>query len=208
MNAVVVNHPLVKHKINMLRRKNISTKEFEEISVELTSLLVCEATRDLPLEKKEIACWSGKIKVDFIAGKKFVIIPILRAGLGMTEGVKRIVPVAKTGYLGLYRSHENFQAIQYYQKLPNEMQRRISFILDPMLATGNTITKAIDIVKDKDCKDIRVISFVAASEGLDQVESKHPDVKIFIAAKDEELNRNKYIIPGLGDAGDRMFGVK
>jgi uracil phosphoribosyltransferase len=208
MSAILVTHPLVTHKINMLRKKNISTKEFEEISVELTSLLIYEATRDLPLETKEISCWSGKVRLDFIAGKKFTIIPILRAGLGMIEGVKRIVPVAKTGYIGIYRSHENFEAIQYYQKMPNSMEKRIAFILDPMLATGNTMVKAIDIVKEKNCKDIRVISFVVASEGLNQIKERHPDIKIFFAAKDEKLNGNKYIIPGLGDAGDRMFGVK
>jgi uracil phosphoribosyltransferase len=207
MSVNIVEHPLVTHKINMLRRKNISTKEFNEISVELATLLMYEATRDLPLEEKEISSWKGKIKVKFIAGKKFVMIPIIRAGLGLMEGVKRIVPVAKTGFIGLYRNHENFEAIQYFEKIKG-IENRIAFILDPMLATGNTLVKTINALKEKGCKDIRAICFVAASEGIAQIEEKHPDVKVFIAAKDKILDENKYIIPGLGDAGDRMFGVK
>lgn len=204
----VSEHPLVRHKINMLRRIKLSTKEFQEITKELTALLMYEATRDLSLKKRRIKYWLGYGNFDYLAGNKFVIIPILRAGIGMAEGALQIIPGLREGFIGLYRDHQTLVAIQYYKSLPNKMNERIAFVLDPMLATGNTLVAAVDIIKDSGCKDIRVICFVAAPEGLRQLTEKHRDLKIYTAAVDERLNDVGYIIPGLGDAGDRMFGVK
>jgi uracil phosphoribosyltransferase len=208
MSIYVSEHPLVKHKVNMLRRINLSTKEFQEISKELTTLLMYEATRDLSLKKRRIKYWLGYGSFYFLAGKKFVIISILRAGIGMVEGALQIIPGLREGFVGLYRDHQTLEAIQYYKSLPNRMNERIAFVLDSMLATGNTLVAAVDIIKDVGCRDIRIICFVAAPEGLKQLTEKHPDLKIYTATIDERLNDIGYIVPGLGDAGDRMFGVK
>lgn len=209
MNGIYVSeHPLVIHKINMLRRINLRTKEFQEISKELTSLLMYEATRDLLLKKKRIKYWLGYGSFHFLAGKKFVIVPILRAGIGMAEGALQIIPGLRTGFIGIYREHKTLKAIRYYVNLPNKMNERIAFVLDPMLATGNSLVAAVNIIKDSGCKDIRVICFVAAPEGIKQLTKEHPDVKIYVATVDERLNNIGYIVPGLGDAGDRMSGVK
>ena len=204
----LIRHPLVVHKVNMLRKINLSTKEFSENSKELTSLLLYEATKNLPLERKKIKNWLGDYEFEFLAGKKLAIVPILRAGLGMVEGVLQIIPTAKVGFIGLYRDHKTLEAIEYYAKLPNKMEKRIAFILDPMLATGNTLSAAIELVKKSGCKDIRALCFVAAPEGVKKIESKYPDIEVYLAAIDEKLNDTGYIVPGLGDAGDRMFGVK
>ena len=207
VNIHVSEHPLVKHKINMLRRVNLSTKEFQEISKELTALLMYEATRDLSLRKRRIKYWLGYESFDYLASKKFLIIPILRAGIGMREGARQIIPGLREGFIGLYRKHKTLEAIQYYENLPNKMNKRITFVLDPMLATGNTLVAAVNIIKDSGCRDIRVICFVAAPEGLRQITEKHPDyLKIYTAVVDERLNDVGYIVPGLGDAGDRLFG--
>ena len=207
MSVYVSKHPLVVHKVNTLRRINLSTKEFQEITKELTSLLMYEATRDLLLKKRRIKYWLGYGNFSFLVNKKLVMIPILRAGIGMVEGALRISPGLK-GLIGLYRDHQTLAAIQYYQNLPSDMDKKIAFILDPMLATGNSLVAAVNIIKDAGCKDIRAICFVAAPEGLKQLTKKHPDLKIYVAAVDEKLNDIGYIVPGLGDAGDRMFGVK
>jgi uracil phosphoribosyltransferase len=208
MSIDVSKHPLVVHKVNTLRRIKLSTEEFRETSKELTTLLMYEATRDLCLKKRRIKHWLGYGSFSFLPGKKLVIIPILRAGIGMLAGALRITPGLKTGCIGIYRDHQTFEAIRYYVNLPNKMNERIAFILDPMLATGNTLVAAVDIVKDSGCKDIRAVCFVAAPEGLKQLTKKHPDLKIYVAAIDEKLNNTGYILPGLGDAGDRMLGVK
>ena len=204
----LVRHPVVRHKVNMLRKINLSTKEFRENSEELTSLLLYESTKDLPLEEREIENWLGTYKFKFLAGKKMAIIPILRAGMGMVKGVLQIIPNAKVGFIGLYRDHKTLEAIEYYSKLPNKMEQRVAFLLDPMLATGNTLSAAIELVKKSGCKDIRALCFVAAPEGIKKLESKYPEVEVYVAAIDEKLNDVGYIVPGLGDAGDRMFGVK
>ena len=204
----LVDHPVIEHKLNMLRRINLSTKEFRENSEELTSLLLYEATKDLPLEEREIKTWLGTYKFKFLSGKKMAIIPILRAGAGMVQGVLQIIPNAKVGFIGLYRDHKTLQAVKYYSKLPNKMEQRVAFLLDPMLATGNTLGTAIEIVKESGCKDIRALCFVGAPEGIKKIESKYPKVPVFLAAIDKRLNDIGYIVPGLGDAGDRMFGVK
>jgi len=208
MSVYVSNHPLVIHKINTLRRIKLSTDEFRETSKELTTLLMYEATRDLCLKKRRIKYWLGYGSFSFLPGKKFVIIPILRAGIGMLAGAFQITPGLKVGCIGLYRDHQTLKAIQYYVNLPNKMNERIAFILDPMLATGNSLVAAVNIVKASGCKDIYAICFVAAPEGLKQLTKEHPDVKIYVAAIDEKLNDIGYIVPGLGDAGDRMLGVK
>jgi len=208
MSIFVSNHPLVVDKVNTLRRIKLSTEEFRETSKELTTLLMYEATRDLCLKKRRIKYWSGYGSFSFLPGKKLVIIPILRAGIGMLAGALQIAPGLKTGCIGLYRDHQTLKAIRYYVNLPNKMNEKIAFILDPMLATGNTLVEAVNIVKDSGCKDIRAICFVAAPKGLKQLKKKHPDLKIYVAAIDEKLNDIGYIVPGLGDAGDRMFGVE
>ena len=207
MSVYVSKHPLVVHQVNMLRRINLRTEEFQQISKELTTLLMYEATRDLCLKKRRIKYWLGYGSFSFLPGKKFVIIPILRAGIGMLAGALQITPELKVGFIGLERDHQTLEAIQYYVNLPNKMNERIAFILDPMLATGNSLVAAVNIIKDAGCKDIRAICFVAAPEGLKQLTKKHPDLKIYVAARDQKLNNIGYIVPGLGDAGDRMFGV-
>jgi len=207
MSIYVSKHPLVINKVNTLRRIKLSTEGFQQISKELTSLLMYEATRDLLLKKRRIKYWLGYGSFHFLASKKFVIIPILRAGIGMVAGAFQITPGPKAGFIGIRRDHQTLKAIRYYVNLPNKMNERIAFILDPMLATGNTLVEAVNIVKEAGCKDIRAICFVAAPEGLKQLTKKHPDLKIYVAAIDEKLNKIGYIVPGLGDAGDRMFGV-
>ena len=208
VNIHVSEHPLVIHKVNMLRRIKLSTKEFQEISKELTSLLMYEATRNLSLKKKRIKYWLGYGNFQFLASKKLIIIPILRAGVGMIEGASQIIPGLRVGFIGLYRDHETLEARQYYENLPDKMEERITFVLDPMLATGNTLVAAVNRIKDAGCKNIRIICFVAALEGLRQLTEKHPDIEIYIGAVDEKLNNTGYIVPGLGDAGDRVFGVE
>lgn len=206
VNIHVSGHPLVEHWINMLRRINLSTEKFQEISKKLTILLMYEATWKLSLKKKRIKYWQGRRSFNYLAGKKFVIIPILRAGIGMRQGARQVISGSSEGSIGLYRDHKTLKAIEYYENLPNKMNKRIAFVLDPMLATGNTLVAAVNIIKAAGCKDIRVVCFVAAPEGLKQLTEKHRDIEIYVAAVDERLNNVGYIVPGLGDAGDRMFG--
>ena len=204
----VMNHPLIQHKLSIIREKDTSVKEFREIISEIASLMCYEATRELPLEEVEIETPVAKAKVMRLAGKKLAIVPILRAGLGMVDGVLQLVPNAKVGHIGLYRDPETLAPVEYYCKLPNDISERDVFVLDPMLATGGSAEAAISFIKQRGCKSIRLMNIIAAPEGVAKINESHPDVDIFVAALDERLNEHGYIVPGLGDAGDRIFGTK
>lgn len=201
-----IRHPLIRHKIGLLRRANISTKNFRELSQEVTMLLTYEATQDLVVVDQEIEGWAGSVTVERIAGKKITVVPILRAGIGMLDGFLNLIPSAKVSVLGLERDEETLEVRTYYKKLVPDVANRIAMIIDPMLATGNSLIAAIDVLKASGCKDIRVMVLVAAPEGIQKVEDKHPDVRIFTASIDQGLNKQGYIVPGLGDAGDKIFG--
>ncbi|MBF7683621.1 uracil phosphoribosyltransferase [Acinetobacter sp. B5B] len=201
-----IRHPLIRHKIGLLRRANISTKNFRELSQEVTMLLTYEATQDLLVVDQEIEGWAGPVMAQRIAGKKITVVPILRAGIGMLDGFLNLIPSAKVSVLGLERDEETLEVRTYYKKLVPDVANRIAMIIDPMLATGNSLIAAIDVLKASGCKDIRVMVLVAAPEGIQKVESKHPDVRIFTASVDQGLNEQGYIVPGLGDAGDKIFG--
>ncbi|WP_028583557.1 uracil phosphoribosyltransferase [Desulfogranum mediterraneum] len=203
-----ITHPLVRHKLGHLREKNISTKDFRELASEVGMLLTYEATRDLPAEQVAIECWSGSVEVDRIKGKKITIVPILRAGLGMMDGVLKAVPNAKVSVVGLYRDEETLQPVTYFEKLVQDIDQRKAMIIDPMLATGGTLIATIDMLKEAGCKEIIGIFLVAAPEGIAKLEAAHPDVDIYVAGVDRRLDDNGYIIPGLGDAGDKLFGTK
>lgn len=199
-------HPLIRHKLGLLRRAGISTKNFRELAQEVTMLLTYEATKDLAVEDQEIEGWAGPVVTQRIAGKKITVVPILRAGIGMLDGFLNLIPSAKVSVLGLERDEQTLQARTYYKKLVPDVENRIAMIIDPMLATGSSLIAAIDVLKASGCKDIRVMVLVAAPEGVAKVEAAHPDVRIFTASIDEGLNEQGYIIPGLGDAGDKIFG--
>ena len=201
-----IRHPLIRHKLGLLRRSDISTKNFRELAQEVTMLLTYEATKDLQLVDQEIDGWAGKVTTQRIAGKKITVVPILRAGIGMLDGVLNLIPSAKVSVLGLERDEVTLQARTYYKKLVPDVAHRIAMIIDPMLATGSSLLAAIDVLKASGCKDIRVMVLVAAPEGIQKVSEKHPDVLIYTASIDEGLNAQGYIIPGLGDAGDKIFG--
>lgn len=203
-----IKHPLIRHKLGLLREKNISTKDFRDLSSEVGMLLTYEATRDLPAETVTIECWSGPVEVERIKGKKVTIVPILRAGIGMMEGVLDAIPSAKVSVVGLYRDETTLQPVTYFEKLVKDIEQRKAMILDPMLATGGTLVATIDMLKRAGCKDIVGIFLVAAPEGIKRLEEAHPDVDIYVAAIDERLNDQGYILPGLGDAGDKIFGTK
>ncbi len=204
----VMNHPLILHKLSVIRDKNTSVKEFREIISEIASLMCYEATRDLPVEDVEIETPVAKAVVKRIAGKKLAIVPILRAGLGMVDGVVELIPNAKIGHIGLYRDPETLMPVEYYCKLPNDIEERDVFVLDPMLATGGSAEAAITFIKQRGCRSIRLMNIIAAPEGVKKIQEAHPDVDIYTAALDECLNDHGYIVPGLGDAGDRIFGTK
>ena len=207
LNAI--QHPLIAHKIALLRQYGISTKQFRELANEVASLLTYEATRDLPQENREINGWQGKpINTEMLSGKKLSIVPILRAGLGMLDGVLTLVPNAKVSIVGLYRNEETLEPVAYFDKVIADIDQRTALIIDPMLATGGTLLATIDLLKQKGCKKIIGLFLVASPEGLERVTELHPDVDLFIAAIDEGLNENGYILPGLGDAGDKIFGTK
>ena len=207
LNAI--KHPLLAHKISLLRQEGISTKQFRELANEVASLLTYEATRDLPLEDVEINGWQGKpIKTRMLTGKKLSIVPILRAGLGMLDGVLTLVPNAKVSVVGLYRDEETLNPVAYFDKVITDIDQRTALIIDPMLATGGTLLATIELLKQKGCKKIIGLFLVAAPEGLERVTKLHPDVDLFIASVDDSLNENGYILPGLGDAGDKIFGTK
>ncbi|MCG9081401.1 uracil phosphoribosyltransferase [Laribacter hongkongensis] len=208
MNLTVVNHPLVQHKLGLLREGDISTNKFRTITHELARLLAYEATRDFELEPITIDGWCGKIEVQQIKGKKVTVVPILRAGLGMLDGVLDLVPSAKISVVGLYRNEETLEPVPYFDKFVDALDERIALIIDPMLATGGSMVATIDLLKRKGCKSIRAIVMVAAPEGIKVVNEAHPDVPVFTASLDSHLNEQGYIIPGLGDAGDKIFGTK
>lgn len=207
-NFHVLNHPLIQHKITNIRKKETNTKDFRDLVDEISLLMAYEVTRDLPLEEVEIETPICKTKSKVVAGRSIGVIPILRAGLGMVNGILTLVPNAKVGHIGLYRDPDTHQPVEYYCKLPVDAQERTLIVVDPMLATGGSAIAAISALKTRGCKDIKLMNLIAAPEGVEAVQKAHSDVEIFVAALDERLNENAYIIPGLGDAGDRLFGTK
>ena len=207
-NVHVLDHPLLEHKLSILRDENTGVKDFREIVSEVATLMCYEATRDLPLEEVEIQTPVAKAVTKQIAGKKLAIVPILRAGLGMVEGILTLIPSAKVGHIGLFRDPETLKPVKYYCKMPTDIAERDVIILDPMLATGGSASAAIDFVKEYGVKHIKLMNIIAAPEGIRRVREDHPDVEIYVAAVDEKLNDHCYIVPGLGDAGDRIFGTK
>ena len=204
----VIDHPLVQHKLTFLRDKNTGSKEFRALVEELAMLLTYEATRDLPLEKVQTETPVAMATTEVLAGKKLGIVPILRAGLGMVDGMLNLIPAAKVGHIGMYRNEETLVPVEYYCKLPSDINEREVFVLDPMLATGGSACDAIGQIKKRGAKHIKFIGLVAAPQGLKALHEAHPDVDIYVGALDEKLNDNGYIVPGLGDAGDRIFGTK
>ena len=208
LKPVIMDHPLIQHKLTIMRDKNTGTKEFRELVGEIGMLMCYEATRDLPLKEVEIETPVAVTKTKVISGRKLAFVPILRAGLGMVDGVMRMVPAAKIGHIGMYRDPETHMPVEYYCKLPSDIGERDVIVLDPMLATGGSAIDAITQIKAKGAKSVRFMCIIAAPEGLAALQEAHPDVQIYIGAVDEKLNENKYIVPGLGDAGDRIFGTK
>ena len=203
----VFDHPLITHKLSIMRNKKTGSKDFRELLNEIAMLMGYELTRDLPLEDVTIETPIQKMKAKMISGKKLAIVPILRAGLGMVDGLQSLVPVAKVGHIGLYRDPETHKPVEYYCKLPHDIEERIVILVDPMLATGGSASDALTMLKARGCKSIRFMCLVAAPEGVKKVQEDHPDVDIYTAALDECLNDHAYIVPGLGDAGDRIFGT-
>ncbi len=208
MPAYEIRHPLIRHKLGLMRRADVSTKNFRELAQEIGTLLTYEATKDLLLETYSIDGWSGVVEVEKIAGKKITVVPILRAGIGMLEGVLSLIPSAKVSAVGVVRNETTLEAHTYLEKLAPDMPSRLSLIIDPMLATGNSMIATIDLLKKAGCKEIRAMVLVAAPEGIQAVHTAHPDVAIYTAAIDQGLDSNSYIVPGLGDAGDKIFGTK
>ena len=208
MNITVVNHPLVQHKLGLLREGDISTMKFRLLTQELARLLAYEATRDFELEPVSIEGWCGPIEVQQIKGKKVTVVPILRAGIGMLDGVLDLVPSAKISVVGLARNEETLEPVSYFEKFVGNLDERIAMIIDPMLATGGSLIATIDLLKRNGCKHIKAVVMVAAPEGVKAVNAAHPDVQIVAASLDSHLNEHGYIIPGLGDAGDKIFGTK
>ncbi|SET24040.1 uracil phosphoribosyltransferase [Salinibacillus kushneri] len=204
----VFDHPLIQHKLTFIRDKSTGTKEFRELVDEVATLMAFEITRDLPLQEVTIETPVETAKSNVLAGKKLGLIPILRAGLGMTDGILQLIPAAKVGHVGLYRDPETLQPVEYYVKLPSDIEERELIVIDPMLATGGSAIEAIQALKKRGAKQIRLMCLIAAPEGVEAVKEAHPDVDIYLAALDEKLNEKGYIIPGLGDAGDRLYGTK
>lgn len=206
--VVIMEHPLIQHKIGIIRRTTTSSKEFRELVGEVAMFMAYEATRDLKLREIEIETPLAKTKAKELAGKKLAVVPILWAGLGMVEGMLAMIPAAKVGHIGLYRDPETLEPVEYYCKLPSDSSDREVFVVDPMLATGGSAVAAITMLKDKGVKNIRFLCLIAAPEGLKRLQEAHPDVDIYVGALDDHLNEHGYIVPGLGDAGDRIFGTK
>ena len=204
----VFDHPLILHKLSILREKTTSVKEFRELISEIAMLMCYEATRDLPLEEIEIETPVAKAKVKHIAGKKLAIVPILRAGLGMVDGMVSMMPNVKVGHIGLFRDPETLEPVKYYFKMPPDIEERDVIVVDPMLATGGSASAAIQFLKDDGVKHIKLMCIIGAPEGVKRMQEDHPDVDIYVAALDDHLNEHGYIVPGLGDAGDRIFGTK
>ncbi len=206
--VVVMDHPLIQHKIGVIRRSETGTKDFRQTIGEIANLICYEATRDLKLAAVEIETPICRTTVKELAGKKLAVVPILRAGLGMVDGMLQLIPAAKVGHIGLYRDPETLEPVEYYCKLPEDCCQREVFVVDPMLATGGSSSAAIQMLKDRGCRSIHFMCIIAAPEGLERMRRDHPDVDIYIGAMDERLNEHGYIVPGLGDAGDRIFGTK
>ena len=207
-NVHVLDHPVIKHKISILRDSNTGATEFRSIIKEISIILAYEATKDLELEEYELETPIAKTTGYRISGKKLGIVPILRAGLGMVDGVLEVLPAAKIGHIGMYRDEETLLPVEYYSKLPKDVEYRDMIVVDPMLATGGSACDAIGRLKEKGCKDLKLLSIIAAPEGVEKLQKEHPDVDIYIAQLDKGLNEDSYIVPGLGDAGDRLFGTK
>lgn len=208
MKEIILNHPLVEHKISILRRKDTSTKEFRELISELAMFLCYEALKDAELKDVEVETPITKTIGHVIDENNYAFVPILRAGMGMVDGVLQVMPNAKIGHIGLYRNEETLEPVEYYCKLPNNIESKTVIILDPMLATGGSGSEAISMIKKRGVKHIKFLSIIAAPDGLEKIQKDHPDVEIYTAYKDSHLNENGYIVPGLGDAGDRIFGTK
>lgn len=204
----VMDHPLIRHKITYIRQEEVGSKEFREIVSEIAALMCYEASRDLKLEKVKIRTPICETYGEELSGKKLAVVPILRAGLGMVDGILKMIPAAKVGHIGLYRDPETYEPVEYYCKLPADCNEREVFVVDPMLATGGSSAAAIQMLKDKGVKYIRFLCIIAAPEGVERMKAEHPDVDLYIGALDGHLNEHKYIVPGLGDAGDRIFGTK
>ena len=204
----VIDHPMIQHKLTIMRDKETGSKDFRQLLEEISLLMGYEITRDIPLEDKEIETPICKMTAKKVRGRKLAIVPILRAGMGMVEGLHTLVPVAKVGHIGLYRNEKTHEPVVYYCKLPEDIQERLVIVTDPMLATGGSSCDAIQMLKDRGCSNLRLMCLVAAPEGIARVQKEHPDVDIYTAAIDDHLNADAYIVPGLGDAGDRIFGTK
>ena len=204
----VIDHPMVQHKLTIMRDKETGSKDFRQLLEEISLLMGYEITRDLPLENKEIETPICKMTAKKVRGRKLAIVPILRAGMGMVKGIQTLVPVAKVGHIGLYRNETTHEPVVYYCKLPEDIQERLVIVTDPMLATGGSACDALKMLKERGCSNIRLMCLVGAPEGIERVQREHPDVDIYVAAIDERLNDDAYIVPGLGDAGDRIFGTK
>ncbi|HOP74568.1 MAG TPA: uracil phosphoribosyltransferase [Bacillota bacterium] len=204
----VIDHPLIQHKLSIIRDRNTGSKEFRELVEEVAMLMAYEVTRDFPLEEVEVETPVATARCKMMAGKKIALIPILRAGLGMTGGILKLIPTAKVGHIGVYRDPETLQPIEYYCKLPADINDRDLIVIDPMLATGGSAVAGIQFLKQRGANQIRLMCLIAAPEGIEHVQAKHPDVDIYVAAVDNRLNSHGYIVPGLGDAGDRLFGTK
>ena len=204
----ILDHPLLQHKLSILRDENTGVKDFREVVSEIATLMCYEATRDLPLEEVEIKTPITTAKFKMIAGKKLAIVPVLRAGLGMVDGILTLIPSVKVGHIGLYRDPDTLEPVEYYCKMPTDIAERDVIILDPMLATGGSASAAIQFIKNYEVKHIKLMNIIAAPEGIERVHKDHPDVDIYCAAVDEKLNDHGYIVPGLGDAGDRIYGTK
>jgi uracil phosphoribosyltransferase len=207
-NICTLDHPLIQHKLALIRDKNTSSKEFRSLVEEVAMLMAYEVTRDFPLEEVEVQTPLALAKAKKIAGRKVALVPILRAGLGMVDGMLRLIPAAKVGHIGLYRDHETLKPVEYYCKMPPDVENREIILIDPMLATGGSAVAAISFVKKRGAQNIKLMCLIAAPEGINAVQEAHPDVDIYVAAIDECLNEHAYIVPGLGDAGDRLFGTK
>ncbi|MDP0055468.1 uracil phosphoribosyltransferase [Glaesserella parasuis] len=208
MKIVEVKHPLIKHKIGLMRAADVSTKDFRALATEVGSLLTYEATSDLETEVVTIEGWNGRVEIERIKGKKVTVVPILRAGLGMMDGVLEHIPSARISVVGIYRNEETLEPVPYFKKLANDVGERLAIVVDPMLATGGSMIATLDLLKAAGCKQIKVLVLVAAPEGIKALEEAHPDIELYTAAIDSHLNENGYIIPGLGDAGDKIFGTK
>ena len=204
----IVDHPLIQHKISLMRDRNTGTKEFRDLVSEIATLLCYEATRDLPTEEVEVETPVALARTKVLAGRKLALVPILRAGLGMVVGMLNLIPAAKVGHIGMYRNEETLEPVEYYCKLPNDINEREVIVLDPMLATGGSAVAAIQMLKESGAANIKFMCIIAAPEGLNTLTEAHPDVQVYCAALDEKLNDDKYIVPGLGDCGDRIFGTK